>query len=1730
MTSLDTTAGRSSRRPRVVGSARAQSSAASLPEHSLDNLPLELTSFVGRDREVAEVKRLLSDRRLLTLCGPGGAGKTRLALAVAQDLVEEFEGGVWWVELAPLSDPELVARSVASALGVPEEPDHSPIEALVQHLKSRKTLLILDNCEHLVEECADLADTLLRTCPELEILATSREPLRVAGESSWQVPSLSLPDAGRLTPAGELAGYEAVHLFVERAQAVDAGFALTEDNAPAVARLCQKLDGIPLAIELAAARSRVLAVEQISERLEDPLGLLTSGDRSSAPRQRTLRATLEWSHGLLGEAERVLFRRLSVFVGGWNLEAAEVVWGGQPVQAGLVLDLLSALVDKSLVLAETESGGALRYRMLEPVRQFGQEKLRESGEAPEIRRRHAEHYLDFAEAAGRELLGPAQVLWLRRLRTEFANLREAQAWSLEPGEEVERARVRLRLPAALWRFWTGQRFEEGKVWLQTALERDPGGFPAVRAKALDGLGYILLFQQDYERAMVALEEAVALYKDLGDRSGTAFALANLGYAMLHGGYMARVPAFVGEAEALMAGDLDGHARAYLRQILATALILEGDLNSAVAQFEEALAMTRELGDLRNTSMALFNLGMITLAQDDLPAGTTLLEEGIRISRDLGDRVGGLYYVWAFGKLSAMRGRAVRAAKLWGAAESLRERMGMSLSYLDITASGYEQDLAAVRTELDEATFDAAWAEGRAMSPEQATEYALEETVTSREETPAARSSSALPTEGHPVEDSVGDLRNNLPLARSGFVGREREMMEVGRTLSVTRLLTLTGAGGCGKTRLAIEVARDLVVARPRDYPDGVWLVELASLSEGELVPGAVAAALGLREQPDLPFAEALVDFLCPRRMLLILDNCEHLIEACSRLVNTLLGSCENLRVLASSREALGVAGEVNLMVPSLTLPDAKDLPDPHALARYEAVQLFVERARSRSPGFVLTQENAAAVADVCRRLDGIPLAIELATARMGALTVEQISERLGDSLGFLTTGDRTRAPRQRTLRAALEWGYDLLSAPEQELFERLSVFAGGWTLQAAEQVGAAGDIHAEDVLDLLSRLVQQSLVLAEAEAGEGAPRYRMLEPVRQYALERLERGGEAHEVRDRHAALFKALAEQAHTELRGPRQVEWMHRLVQENDNLRAAMAWALSSGDYETAALMGWALWPFWFYRGSHREGRRLMEKVLEVEVELPPELKIRATLAVAVMAYGQGDNERVVVYMTALLELSRQVGGDAYAGAYARAGLGLVALNRGELVKAAARLEEALPLFLECGELWTASQTHTWLGTVLLLQGDQERAVARFEEGLAMARWIGDRAATYNALYALGQVALVRGEHELATSSFREGMGLSEEMGDLANVAYCLEGLATVAGARGEAEPSARLFGAAHGLHETIGVPVWTYYRPDRSLYERTMADVREALGDAAFEAQFSEGRTMSPEHAVEYALEASVPVPTAARSALAPQAATAAAPAPALVDDQKERLRVFALGPARVEKDGLPIDSPDWIQKSRELLYYLLSHPEGRTKEQIGLALWPEASTAQLRSSFHDTVFRLRRALGGKEWVVFEKRRYAFGRSLSYSYDVEAFEASLSEARRLHDEAPEQAIQHLQEAAELYSGDFLEDTVNGEWAMERQEELRRANGEALLLLGGLLSTSRRHAEAAEVYRRAISHERFVEEAHRGLMRSYVALGEPGRALRHYDELARMLEEQLGASPSSETAALYESLRSGK
>ena len=959
--------------------------------------------------------------------------------------------------------------------------------------------------------------------------------------------------------------------------------------------------------------------------------------------------------------------------------------------------------------------------------------------------------------------------------------------------------------------------------------------------------------------------------------------------------------------------------------------------------------------------------------------------------------------------------------------------------------------------------------------------------------------------------------DNLPLELSSFIGREKEVAQVQGLLGGdTRLLTLCGSGGCGKTRLALAVAQEAV----EEFEDGVWWVALASLSDPELLPGTLASSLGVREAPDRSLTELLVEHLGSRKTLVVLDNCEHLVQECADLAGTLLRACPELEILATSREPLRVAGEATWNVPSLSLPDSVDDSPPGELGRYGAVHLFVERAREVDAGFGLTERNASVVVNLCRKLDGIPLAIELAAARVRVLTVEQISQRLEDPLNLLTTGSRTATPRHQTLRAALEWSFELLGEQERELLGHLSVFAGGWDLEAAEAVGAEEPAEAGLVLDLLSALVDKSLVGVD-EHAEVALRYKMLEPVRQYALERLVESGEAEETRRRHAAYFVSLAEEARPNLRAAPQVEWLERLEKDNGNLRSAFSWVLSADDLPTAARLGWALYLFWWIHNYQPEGRRWTEPVFLRRNELPPRLRIRAIVVFGAMVYGHGDIEVLKRFAEELVEISREVGGDALAEANTHLAYGIVATDRGDFASAREHLEKSLPLFREVGEDGFVAQIHTMFGTVLHLEGDHEGARRRFEEGLTLARSIGDRMSIHIALFNLAQLALAGGDYDTAARRFAEGIASSLEIRDQGNIAHILEGLGAVAGARGEAVRSARLLGASEALISAIGLRGHPYYQQGRNLYERINAGVRSMLGEAAYEAALEEGRAMAPEQAIEFAVEAlREPALSAEKPAESVEAKTATI-----------GLRIFALGAARVEKNGHPLDSsPDWIQKPRELLYFLLSHPEGRTKEQIGLALWPDASTSQLRSSFHDTLFRLRRALGGKEWISFSKGRYAFGRSLSYFYDAEAFEENLTQATRLRSSTPDEAIGHLEKAVGFYGGDFLEDSAHSEWAIERQEELRRKYQEALMLLGRLLFTLERYAEAAEAYRKAISHDEYLEEAHRELMRSQAAMGGRGQALRHYEELVRLLEERLGTSPAPESRALHARLRAGE
>ena len=705
--------------------------------------------------------------------------------------------------------------------------------------------------------------------------------------------------------------------------------------------------------------------------------------------------------------------------------------------------------------------------------------------------------------------------------------------------------------------------------------------------------------------------------------------------------------------------------------------------------------------------------------------------------------------------------------------------------------------------------------------------------------------SAAPEIASPAPVSPGFI---LPSPPTPLVGRDQELGEVRGLLlgsSEVRMLTLTGIGGVGKTRLAVEAARASLAEG--GFPDGVAFVPLAPLRDPGLVIPTVARSLGLREAEGA--GDVLRAHLLEKKALLVLDNFEQLLGAAVEVAG-LISSCPGLVVLATSRSPLRVRGEQEYPVPPLALPPSTVNPTEDEIVGTPSGRLFVERARAASPSFELTPENAPAVAAICWRLAGLPLALELAAAKARLLEPRALLARLDRALS--TAWARDLPERQRTMRATLDWSHGLLSGAEQVLFRRLAVFAGGFGLEAAEAVGAVAEATEgpEEVLGLLGALVEQSLVTAEAPLDtDGGARYGMLEPVRRYALEKLERSGEAEEARRRHAGFFLALAERAHDELRGPAQVEWLEKLERENGNLRAAMSWALSeAGEAEVAAGLGWTLWVFWWLRGHQGEGRHWMETLLGLD--LPPNLRARSVQVANSMAYTQGDFEACARYSAEALELSRQVE-DELCEAYALCGVGLDAMGRGDFGEATSRFEEAIALFVRTGEEGAVPIVRVWAGVVLLLGDHHEEAVAAFEEGLEQARQRGDRLGTYNALYNLAQLAMGRGDHGLARRMFEEGVALSEQMRDQANLAHFLGGLAVVIGMDGKARRSATLSGAAEGLLEEAGAPVYNYYVPDPSLRERALVTARTLLGEDAFEEVQERGRGMDFEQAVAFAL---------------------------------------------------------------------------------------------------------------------------------------------------------------------------------------------------------------------------------------------------------------------------------------
>ncbi len=769
------------------------------------NLPVPLASFIGREKEIEQVKILIDKHRLVTLTGSGGVGKTRLALQLGEELSASFPNGVWFVDLSPLKDPGLVPQTVLTTLGLIEQPGRSNLLMLQDFLRGQDLLIILDNCEHLIEACATLVKELLSHCLYLKILATSREALCVDGEMAWRVPSLSLPDPAKPPELDQLIRYESVRLFIDRASLAQPDFCVNKTNALAVIQICQRLDGIPLAIELAASKIGILNAEQISDRLDNRFRLLTAGKRAVLERHQTLRATIDWSYNLLSRNEQVLFGRLSVFAGGWTLEAAESVGADEDLtlESALnledILEFLGQLVNKSLVITE-ERNGEIRYRFLDTIRQYAHEELARSGEAGETEKLCLDYFVKLAEEVELKLMGREQLIWLDRLEYEMDNIRTALDWSLQ-NDQITNG---LRLAGALWRFWDVRNHRNEGRELLAALLSHPSAMAKTRerAKALfaagiqaqiqneyatadilfsEGLeisrmlgdkrtiGYFLLgmaqmwaryrvyknsrpflveslaiFKELGDRWGIALsleglaaadweqddlisaisncKESITIYRELGDKISLSFALTGLAVVMEAQANYDQAISFCQESLELFREMEHRWGIAYSLNVLGEVARCQRDYNRAKIFYEESLTIGRGIGDKDRIAIAYHNLAYISHHQGDDTQAITLFGQSLILSQEVGDTLLTAACILGLAGEVLAKGDPRHAVCLFGAAQVIISAITNRLILADQIE--YQRNLTSVHTQLDEATFNSAWAEGKVLTMDQAIELAM----------------------------------------------------------------------------------------------------------------------------------------------------------------------------------------------------------------------------------------------------------------------------------------------------------------------------------------------------------------------------------------------------------------------------------------------------------------------------------------------------------------------------------------------------------------------------------------------------------------------------------------------------------------------------------------------------------------------------------------------------------------------------------------------------------------------------------------------------------------------------------------------------------------------------------------------------------------------------------------------------------------------------------------------
>jgi predicted ATPase/class 3 adenylate cyclase len=1589
-------------------------------------------------------------------------GKTRLAFEVAADVSGGYPDGAWSCELGAAGGGHDVAQVVGVTLGVRPGQDAGFEDSIVSFLQYKRLLLVLDNCEHVLDAAARLCQRVLARCANVRVLATSREALAVEGEHVWPLRPLPVPEEGAGPEA--VAACAAGRLFAERACAARPGFMVDAANSEAVGEICRRLDGIPLAIELAAARMTAMQPGEIAMLLDARFRLLTTGHHGAPSRHQTLRAAVEWSCSLLGDRDRAVFERSGVFTGSFTAASAIAVVASEELEAWDVIDALSSLVGKSMVTAQDAPDGTTRYVLLETLRDFARQRLAELGQMDVWRRRHAAHYAEVAEGIGQALLGPDELVWRPRLRAELDNLRAAVTWATDAQHSDDDAELGLRIVAALayqamvyspagvgawaeralaradtsprrseayaaaaWSAWNSADFAVAKERALTALASGPTPAAATLAfivvvfgstmgtdgsdalglltraeRLVPGLGgvtvndvnvhgslsYFASLSGDRGTAREEAETALRIARQLGNPSAIAVELSVLATAVAneepdralhlweesasltragaadtlfgqtlglialsrarmdpigaletlreavsychHGGLpgeMARtldrgfrVLTRVGhpEAAALLVGVLTGplatpslipayeardglaamdelRARLgpeeYERAVQRGASMSYEDMvGFTLAELDRALAARRTVvGAPSGTVTFLFTdiegstqlwqegeaLMRAAVARHDELIRSAVAEHGGEVFSTMGDGVAASFPAASTAVAAALAAQRLLESEQWPTGSPIRVRMGLHTGEAEVRDGDY------FGTSLNRCARLMAAGHGGQVLCSAATAALVEglELVDLGEhrlrDLSVPQRVFQVGLGSFPPLRSLDVRSGNLPQVVSGLVGRVAELAAIAEALRANRLVTLTGVGGVGKTCLALRIGADVMTG----FSDGAWLCELAAASTGDELAHVVAVALGVVQRPRMSMVASIVDFLRPRQALVVLDNCEHLLHDAADLVEAMMAGAPRVHVLATSREGLGVRGEQMWPLRSLGL-------GPRQSGTSEAVELFTARAQAVDPGFSLDESNLRAVAEVCGRLDGIPLAIELAAARVATMSPAEIAGHLDERFRLLTGARRRGVERHQTLRSAMAWSYSLLSGTERLVFDRLGVFPSSFDEAAAVAVVSDDGVERWDVIDALSALVAKSMV--GADRSDESTRYQLLETLRHFAREQLEARGETDANHRRHATHFARVAEEVGAGLMSSDELRWRPRLVAEVDNLRAATGWALDSpvaddvhlGVRVIQSLLTCASFsPVWgvqawaatalprlddltaderavvlsaatmdaYWRGDLGLVSQFAGRAITEASTFTPALAIAYTYLGMTIAVGGDAAGAVALLVEGRARLTAAGLGSHEAGRLVDSGLGWLAYNAGDLELARLVADEALDAARGSGVPALIAVSLALVGRVLP-EDRADEALAAAEESMRLI----DAGAGCEALYGpaaqtLALLLVSRNDPAAAARALHRGVSYSAELGELVTNASNV-GIAVfvLAGAR-DLVGTATLGGAATGpaLSERIISP------NDRQRYDSILREVAERLGPAAYTKARERGAGMSYDEIIEFTL---------------------------------------------------------------------------------------------------------------------------------------------------------------------------------------------------------------------------------------------------------------------------------------